>query len=139
MFGFGDRKKIQSIASIASEFSSMCRTVAMAGKDDTELDGEAFVRFLGFCCGVVSMLCENAKLDSRSTEKALMRMFELNTSKVGAKNTFEAMKELLCEPMFVHAVATGKTAVGRWGASGGFPVAGGRLLGELLTANQNAA
>jgi hypothetical protein len=139
MFGFGDEKKIQSIASIASEFSSMCRTVAMTGKEDTELDGEASVRFLGFCCGVVSMLCENAKLDSRSTEKALMRMFELNTSKARAKNTFEAMKELLREPMFVHAVATGKTAVSGWGSSGGFPVAGGRLLGELLTANPNTA
>lgn len=111
----------------------------MTGKEDTELDGEASVRFLGFCCGVVSMLCENANLNSRSTEKALMRMFELNTSKVGAKNTFEAMKALLREPMFVHAVATGKTAVSRWGASGGLPVAGGRLLGDLLTANPNAA
>lgn len=139
MFDVEKQRKMQAAASIASEFSFMCRTVAMTGRGESELDGKGAVRFLGFSCGVATMLCENAKFDSETTKQVLLMMFEINLdSKSAAQNTFDALTDLIRERIFIRAIATGKTAVNRWGASGGFPVAGGRLLGELLDVDENA-
>jgi hypothetical protein len=126
--------KIQRIAEVAGEFAAMSRSIAdsLSGESDVLSQGDNATLYVGFSCGAVVMLCEQADVEDGRIDEALVRLFALTLGPNTARELHSTLHQLLESTMFRYAIASGKRAVGSWGEAKGAPVVAGKALATLL-------